>query len=149
MAMPELIHLQFGAQPWQPGEDSRVVEVYDRHDRPTCGLIEQQGQKFLFDCIEGHAYDTNVWAYVHVSEDQISKLTAAEGAEFAKAVDQLLKGVPLVAALAVGDRLEMAHVLGPNDTGKNLYTSIMDAVLAKIERGTSAAATLRKAQLVS
>ncbi|MEV0615244.1 hypothetical protein AB0I81_18115 [Nonomuraea sp. NPDC050404] len=146
--MPELAHLQFGAKPWEPSETSRVIAVYDKHDRPTCGLIEQQGHKFLFDCIEGHAWDINVWAYIEVTEDQIAELTAAEGAEFATTVDRFLKGKPLVAALAVGDQLEMAHVLGPEETGSNIYTSIMEAVLAKIERGTNAAEKLRKVQLV-
>ncbi|MEU6711583.1 hypothetical protein ABZ897_08880 [Nonomuraea sp. NPDC046802] len=70
--MPELVHLQFGAKPWEPSETSRVIAVYDKHDRPTCGLIEQQGHTFLFDCIEGHAWDVNVWAYVEVTEDQIA-----------------------------------------------------------------------------
>src|SRR5262245_43665134 len=105
-AMPELVHLQFGAKPWEPSETSRVIAVYDKHDRPTGGLIEQQGHTFLFDCIEGHAWDINVWAYAEVTEDQIAELTAAQGAEFAATVDRTLKGVPLVAALAVGDRLE-------------------------------------------
>ncbi|MEV0160577.1 hypothetical protein AB0M50_00850 [Nonomuraea fuscirosea] len=147
--MRELVSLQFGAKPWQPSETSRVIAVYDKHDRPTCGLIDQQGRTFLFDCIEGHAWDVNVWAYVEVTEDQVEKLTAAEGAEFATTVDRTLKGVPLVAALAVGDRLEMAHVLGPLEPGSNLYPNIMEAVLAKIERGTDAAETLRKVQPVS
>ncbi|MEU4514697.1 hypothetical protein AB0G05_34805 [Nonomuraea wenchangensis] len=147
--MPELVHLQFGAKPWEPSETSRVIAVYDKHDRPTCGLIEQQGRMFLFDCVEGQAWDINVWAYVEVTEDQIAELTAAEGAEFAATVDRALRRVPLVAALAVGDRLEMAHVLGPEETGPNVYTSIMEAVLAKIERGTNAAETLRRVQLAT
>lgn len=147
--MPELVQLRFGAEPWKPSETSRVIAVYDKHDRPTCGLIEQQEHTFLFDCIEGHAWDVNVWAYVEVTDDQVTELTAAEGAAFAAAVDRALKGTPLVAALAVGDRLEMAHVLQPSEAGPDIYRSIMEAVLAKIERGTDAAQKLREVRLVS
>ncbi|MEV4471153.1 hypothetical protein [Nonomuraea sp. NPDC049504] len=39
------------------------------------------------------------------------ELTAAQGAAFAAAVDRTLRRTSLAAALAVGDRLEMAHVL--------------------------------------
>ncbi|MGP3956475.1 hypothetical protein ACTWPT_10795 [Nonomuraea sp. 3N208] len=149
MAMPELVHLRFGALPWRPADNAMLIEVFDRHDRPTCGLIEQQGHTFLFDCIEGQAWDINVWAYVQVSEDQIAKLRPAEGAEFAQMVDQAMKDSVVVAALAVGDRLELAEVIETADVGSNLYAAIMEAILAKIEKGTSAAKTLRKVQLVS
>ncbi|MEV4565548.1 hypothetical protein AB0K12_17440 [Nonomuraea sp. NPDC049419] len=99
------MRLRFGAEPWKPSETSRVIAVYDKHDRPTCGLIEQQEHTFLCDCIEGHAWHVSVWAYAEVTDDQVAELTAAEGAAFAAAVDRALRRRSVVAALAVGDRL--------------------------------------------
>ncbi|MEU9884354.1 hypothetical protein [Sphaerisporangium sp. NPDC051011] len=145
--MPEHIRLRFGALPWQPGDDSTLSTAYDRHDRPVSGLLDQRGQLYLFDCIEGHAWDVNVWVYTPVTNADADKLADAEGREFAGLVDRIVKRGPTTAALAVADRLEMALPIKPDAIGKDLYTGIMDIVLTKIEAAPTTAKELRKLQL--
>ncbi|MFI9591111.1 hypothetical protein [Nonomuraea sp. NPDC052265] len=145
--MPDQIHLRFGAKPWDPADSASLIEVFDRHDRPTCGLLEQHDQRYLFDCVEGHAWDINVWAYVPVSPAQVAELRAANGAEFAGRVDAVMRSGVITVALAVGDSLEIAEIVTPEMLAGNVYAGVMDAVLAKIERGRSTAESLRKVQL--
>lgn len=145
--MTEPIHLRFGALPWQPATSASLIKVYDRHDRPICGLLEQGGRRYLFDCIEGQAWDLNIWAYAPVSDRDIQDLDAAEGTCFARTVDAILKAQPIVAAVAIGDKLEQALVIQPDDLRRDVYLGIMEAVVSKMETTESTAAKLRKLQL--
>ncbi|WP_433379149.1 hypothetical protein [Streptosporangium sp. CA-115845] len=145
--MPDQIHLRFGALPWNPADNATVLEVFDQHDRPTCGLLEQGGQRYIFDCVEGHAWDINVWAYAPVTAAQVAGLRATDGEEFAARVDAVLRSGVITAALAVGDRLELIEIVDSSAISGDVYAGIMDAVLAKIERGRSTAESLRKVQV--
>ncbi|MDH2429040.1 hypothetical protein [Sphaerisporangium sp. TRM90804] len=144
--MSDQIHLRFGAQPWTPADTATLVKVYDRHDRPVTGLIEQHGRRYLFDCVEGQVWDVNVWAYGCVTESDVRDLDAAEGTVFAKTVDAIFKAGTVTAAVAVGDKLEIALTVEPETLRRGVYIGIMGAVVDKLEGGKRTAATLRQLQ---
>ncbi|MCG5219385.1 hypothetical protein [Streptosporangium sp. KLBMP 9127] len=79
------------------------------------------------DCVEGHAFDVGVWAYAPVTPTQIDGLRAAEGVAFAKLVDEVLQAGVITVALAVGDRLDMAETVHPEQVRGDAYGGVMDA----------------------
>jgi hypothetical protein len=138
----EQIHLQIGAWPWEPDATS-THHVYDRHDRPTCGVIEQRGDRYLFDCVEGVVGDVSVWAYAPLTAADVAELTVAEGDAFAATVDMILRTRRITVAFARGDRIELAVEVDPEALAAGVDAGIVDAIVVALESGADAAAKLR------
>ncbi len=139
----EQIHLRIGAWPWEPDDTATLRHVYDRYERPASGLIEQHGNSFLFDCVEGVAWDVNVWAYAPLSAADVAELTVNEGEAFAATVDMILRSRRITVAFARADRIETAVEVEPDALAGGVYAGIMSAIVAKLDSGAEAAAKLR------
>lgn len=139
----EQIHLRLGAWPWEPADTAKLAHVYDRHDRPTCGVIEQHGRQYLFDCIEGQASAINVWAYAPLAAADVAELTVNEGDAFAATVDMILRTRRITVAFARDDRIEQAVEVEPEALAGGVHPGLVDAIVAKLEEGADAAAKLR------
>ncbi|WP_157251140.1 hypothetical protein [Nonomuraea typhae] len=145
--MSKQIDLRFGALPWEPADNAELIEVYDRHDRPITGLLRQHDQAYVFDCLEGHAWDVNIWIYAPVDDELVERLAEAEGADFRKALDHALTRCDITAALAVGDRLEMTVIVPRKDLTRDLYVGVMHAVVTKVESGPQTVLPLKNLQM--
>ena len=100
-----VIRLKPGARPWRPAEDVEEVKVLHFYDIPLIGLVRQDGQAYLYECTLGHEIDTNVWAYVPVTEDEVERLLSKTGDEFSVEVDRAFKARPVLVAEARDYRL--------------------------------------------
>jgi hypothetical protein len=76
--MGDHIRIEVGRKPWQPTDDAEVLSTYDFHDFPLAGLVQQHGSMFGFWCVDGRVGDSNVWAYVWISEQDRQGLETAE-----------------------------------------------------------------------
>ncbi|GIH72363.1 hypothetical protein [Sphaerimonospora thailandensis] len=101
-----LIQLQIGERPWRPTPGTDVVDIYDRHDMPTTGLIKQDDRLYVFDCVDGHVSRVNFWAYAQVDAVEVSHLQDAVGDEFSRLLKEIFTDRPIVGALAVDTRIE-------------------------------------------
>lgn len=80
--MADLATLEQGFEPWCPTEDTEPVEVFDRYNRPTSGVIRQHGVSFVFWCAVGHEQEVDMWGYAHVSDHEADALVDAEEDKF-------------------------------------------------------------------
>ncbi|WP_030176376.1 hypothetical protein [Spirillospora albida] len=103
--MTELIEVTIGARPWLPSEDAVAIAEFDRFNFPTTGLIRQGSRLYLFDCVDGHAMEGNVWVYVQVSDQGAETLRRLTGRELIDGVDRAFQGRPLMGVLAIGGRV--------------------------------------------
>ncbi|WP_182881352.1 hypothetical protein [Microbispora sp. H10949] len=125
--MSDLIKLGIGERPWVPTLDSKMIEVFDRLNMPTAGLIRQNHKLFVFDCLEGHAMEGNVWVYAHVDATEAQKIQEAQGEDFTRLLDQAFTGKQIMAALAINARLRSgAPVEGETIRRLGLLKAVFD-----------------------
>jgi hypothetical protein len=125
--MSDLINIQAGSLPWEPAADADVVEVFDRYDMPTVGVIHQGGHHFVFECLFGHGETMHAWLYTGIEEHELEALR--ETANFDAELESILEHRPYTAALATdadGVIVDF-HVSEPSD-----YESPIEAVLDKL-----------------
>ncbi len=103
--MTDQVLLMAGHSPWQPSPSTQLVEVYNRHDRPLSGLLQQGGHHYIFWCIYGHLTDQNIWGYSLLEESDVAALTDDES--FDNAFDALTER-PQWIALANNGRILVA-----------------------------------------
>lgn len=60
----ELSTLELDRQAWDPNPDSELLDVYDRFNVPTMGLLRISGERIFFRCIAGHGAPRSLWMYV-------------------------------------------------------------------------------------
>jgi hypothetical protein len=72
--MGDQISIQQGFPPWQPTEDTELLETYDFYDMPLAGLVLQGGNRYVFWCEAGKTEDSSLWAYLQVDERDLSVL---------------------------------------------------------------------------
>ena len=72
--MTRQIFLRIGAEPWFPTSYTKLIKELSFYDFPLAGIIEQDGRHYLFDCLDGHASDTNIWAYIPLSKRRSKRL---------------------------------------------------------------------------
>ncbi|HEV2755704.1 MAG TPA: hypothetical protein VG318_07990 [Actinomycetota bacterium] len=68
--------MQQAAAPWTPTEDAHLVETFVRYDFPRVGIVEQDGRRFLFGCVD-ELDELSLWAYVEVDETEEQVLAGA------------------------------------------------------------------------
>jgi len=98
--MADLLLPQQGARPWAPADNVTVGEVLNEYNIPLIGLLEQDGNSYLYACLFGELEPVNIWAYSHVTTQEFDQLTRLEGAALTTAIDQALMNRMTVVALA-------------------------------------------------
>ncbi|MDQ3916489.1 MAG: hypothetical protein M3323_14350 [Actinomycetota bacterium] len=61
------IKIQHAAPPWQPTDDSEVVQTFVRYDFPRVGVVSQGPRRFLFGCVD-EIDSLTLWAYVELTD---------------------------------------------------------------------------------
>jgi len=111
--MAEHIAIEQGRHPWLPPEDAEVVETLHHYDMPLTGVVRQGEALHLFRCIEGQVDSTQVWAYAHITPEELDALRAAGPDDLDALIDQFSSGKPTVLALADDARgLTVSALLG-------------------------------------
>lgn len=105
------------ARPWMPATDVVPVHEFDRYNIPLSGILEQDGQMYLFACVFGEEDPDNVWAYAPVADDEIEHLRQLTGNDVLDAVEDALSNKPLVVAFANEWELEAWHMIDAGEEG--------------------------------
>lgn len=124
--MTDLIEVTIGARPWLPSEDAVTVAEFDRFNFPTTGLISQGSRMYLFDCVDGHAMEGNVWVYVQVSDQEAQALRRLTGRELIDGVDRAFQGRPLMGVLAIDGRVRSGAPVSEQAADKGLGQALLD-----------------------
>lgn len=140
--MTDQMRPQYGAFPWCPGEDARLVEVYHRYDVPLEGLVWQGGATYLFRCIFGAGHDVSVWAYVLATEREQKALEAAYGEDLDVLLDELFAVDHVVVALAEEDQ---GIVLTAVASGAPTHSGLVDSATQTLkQRANSLAGDVKR-----
>ncbi|MCO6007338.1 hypothetical protein NE236_20365 [Actinoallomurus purpureus] len=141
--MNDLIKITIGRRPWLPSEDAEAVAEFDRYNFPTCGIIRQRGELFVFDCVDRHVMEGNVWVYAHVSEDEAEMLMSASGAELLDALDVAFRGRPVMGVLAIDGKVRSGTVVSEEDIAtKGIGQALLDELRKGRDVATEAASAL-------
>lgn len=142
--MNDLIEITIGARPWLPSEDAEAVAEFDRYNFPTCGIVRQRGELFVFDCVDGHVMEGNVWVYAQVSEEEADMLVSASGAALADALETVFQGRPVMGVLAIDGKVRSGTAVSEEHIASK---GIGQALLDELRKGTvvanEAASTLQ------
>lgn len=134
--MSDLIEITIGARPWLPSDDTESVAEFDRYDFPTCGLIRQREDLFVFDCVEGHVMEGNVWMYARVSPEEARRLQAATGDELVRALDAVFESRPLMGVLAIDGRVRSGSPVTAQSIAEK---GVERALLDELDKGRAVA----------
>jgi hypothetical protein len=94
------VAIEQGRQPWLPSRDAEEVLVLHRYDMPLIGVIRQDGDLYLYRCIEGQTDVSHLWAYSSLGEDELVALSKASPEDLDQAVEAVASHRPVVVALA-------------------------------------------------
>jgi hypothetical protein len=72
------IHVTVGSPPWRPANGTQLVKVIQRATRPLIGIVAQNEVKYVFWCLTGHADESNLWLYAHVTDPEAAELASAK-----------------------------------------------------------------------
>ncbi len=146
--MSDLIQLRIGERPWLPTPTTESIEIFDRYDMPTSGLVRQGQKLFVFDCVEGHAMVGNIWIYAEVSEAEAHLLQEAEGDDFARLFEHAFADKDVMAVLAIEARVRSGSQVDPSTIARK---GLMKAVFERLREGVEIAGETAKAmeQLVT
>lgn len=134
--MNDLIEITIGTRPWLPSEDAEAVAEFDRYNFPTCGIVRQRGELFVFDCVDGHVMEGNVWVYAHVSEGEAETLMSASGAGLHDALDAVFRGRPVMGVLAINGKVRSGTVVSEEHIATK---GIGQALLDELRKGRDVA----------
>ncbi len=113
--MSDHVTVEFDRYPWEPSSASRLVEELDHWNRPTAGVLEQDGDRFLFRVLDNTDAGPDVWVYAPLEHHEAAELAAASTpTQLRELVKKAFEGRPLVAVLTDADsRIRVAAVLDP------------------------------------
>jgi hypothetical protein len=77
--MVDRISLALHFPPWEPSSEAELVETYIYYDVPRLGAISDNGELYLFRCVEGFADEIHVWAYAPITTMELATLNEAQG----------------------------------------------------------------------
>lgn len=140
--MRDLIQIEIGARPWLPSDDAEPVAEFDRYDFPTCGLVRQGGQVFVFDCFEGHVMDGNVWVYARVSSAEAAVLSRSEGPAFDRMLERVFQGRPVMGVLAIDGRVRSGTAIRQEAIAEH---GLGRALLRELQKGRDVATNAAEA----
>lgn len=98
--MADYISVNMGADPWRPAPSAETVEVWDRYDGPTCGLLRQSGVYHTFECLDGNVDAVSVWRYMLVEPAEADELNELEGELFRDRLDEMYARRPTLVAVS-------------------------------------------------
>ena len=96
------IQLQRGVEPWQGHAHAEVVGQYHYHDMPLIGVLDQDGQKYLFRCEVGEVEPVNYWSYTRLTSADRKAIERTDGEAFDEVVDRLARNAEAVAIAIEG-----------------------------------------------
>ncbi|MER6169728.1 hypothetical protein [Streptosporangium sp. NPDC001681] len=110
--MSDQIHLRIGAEPWLPADTAKIDKVLNHYDVPLAGIIQQHRKYYLFECLDGHGSNSNLWAYAEITRGERREILKARGAsELQKLFTGILRSRSFTAAVAIDHGLEMAAIV--------------------------------------
>jgi hypothetical protein len=118
--MADPLKFEPGQKPWLPSRKAELVETFLYNNMPLVGVVRQQGNLYLFRCVEGFADETHVWAYVPVEEHNLDKLRRSD--ELWMPLDDLTSGQSFIVAIAT----DTDGIVAIYDLGHEV-TSILDS----------------------
>jgi hypothetical protein len=137
--MADLIELVRGTPPWKPHPDAKLVETFNVYDIPLVGIVaEPRVGSHLFQCLEGHVRDWNVWAYAHVDDFAVHELERAASGDrdtFFKCTADLFADQRYVVALShIPDGIvRVATIDNPEDYDSPLAAAVDHLRLSREE----------------
>lgn len=114
--MSDQVHLRIGAEPWRPADSAKIDKVLNYYDIPLAGILHQHGSYFIFECLDGHARDTNLWAYAKISRAERKAIRKAKGDELQELFDRILRSRTFTAALAIDYSVEISAEVKPKQS---------------------------------
>lgn len=135
-------HIRFEAEqpPWCPTDDSKVVREYDRYGVPLVGVIEQDGNLFLFWNLHGGDRAERFWAYALIEPPELDELDSLEGREqFTHGARRLLGSRPATVALSLDsssddrDEIVLAVFIRDHQDFAELASKALKAIQHRVE----------------
>ncbi|WP_061297315.1 hypothetical protein [Herbidospora cretacea] len=140
--MSDLIQLGIGERPWLPTPSTESIEVFDRYDMPTLGLIRQAGNLYVFECLEGVLMAGSVWVYASVSAREAEQLRSSEGDNFLALISECFTHRPIMASLAINARIRSGAQV---DAATIEAVGLLEAVIKELGRGIKIASDTKNA----
>ncbi|MEU7882336.1 hypothetical protein [Microbispora bryophytorum] len=106
--MSDQIHLSIGAEPWRPADSTKIDKVLNHYDIPLAGILHQRGSYFIFECLEGHAKDANIWAYAKIDRAERKAIRKSKGEDLQRLFNHILSSRTFTAALAIDHSIEIS-----------------------------------------
>lgn len=141
--MGDQLWLSHGCVPWRPAMGTELVDVFDKYDVPSMGLIEQGGNYFAFWCVEGLLDPYSVWGYTLLEDYEVDDLRRSEdvGTDFDRAFYALVTRRPTTLALMdeqLGGIVLWAQVAGTShdelfSAFKRILRNASDELPAEVE----------------
>ena len=128
------VAIEQGRQPWLPSRDAEEVLVLHRYDMPLIGVIRQDGDLYLYRCIEGQTEASHLWAYSALGQDELVALSEASPEGLDQAVEAAAAARPVVVALAHDDTGITASALVANP---ERYESVIHAAGSALRDASS------------
>lgn len=72
--MSDLMRLEHSVAPWLGSADATVVVEYRYYDVPTCGVVSQGSQEYLFWCATRSDESPTVWMYTAITPEDRAKI---------------------------------------------------------------------------
>lgn len=111
--MSDQIHLRIGAEPWRPADSAKIDRVLNHYDIPLAGILRQHRNYFIFECLEGHTKDTNIWAYAKIDRLELKAIRKARGEDLQQLFSHILNSRAFTAALAIDHSIEISAEVQP------------------------------------
>ncbi len=124
--------------PWEPTDETVLVEVYDRYNVPLAGLLQQGADLYCFECKIGReGGDLMVYSLVAVTQDEVDQINKAK--DFDAVFAHVTAGKPALAVVYSDDRGIFQSILIESPAS---YEAFAAALLAAV-RSTQQALELQ------
>ena len=141
--MSDEIRVQLSAPPWLAAEGTDLVEVFNHYDFPRVGLLRQEGNLYLFMCLDEFK-DLGLWVYVLIDPSDVDRLR--ESADFALAyLSRTTRAITVVSSR--DERIEIISSYEP--LGRTVSESALLSVERALEELTEEAGAGRPVQDVA
>jgi len=112
----DLVQIQAGMPPWAPTASSKMLHEFDHWNRPTMGIIGQDGCAFLFSVLGNSDTELDPWLLIPIAEHEVEDLVSSDGSLLDGAVMALATtGRSFTVALADSDRIFASLVIHGDD----------------------------------
>ncbi len=104
--MSDHLKIKLRSEPWTPSPHAQLTKSYHKYDVPLVGMLNAEGQDYLFACRYRGTESLSVWMYVLMSHGDVSGLDDAAASsvqDFSSILDKLEERGPTSYALAHDD----------------------------------------------